>query len=211
MKIQILTDHPGSWMVSYASTLNDMLIGDGHQSVHLFRHEEVKAGDILLMLSCEKIFNQLHLNRMNLVVHESALPKGRGWSPLTWQIIEGAREIPVTLFEASEKVDAGPVYLSENIHFDGTELIEELRKKQAEATIRLVRKFCANPAQYPPVSQEGEPSYYRKRTPEDARLNPDLSIASQINLLRISDNERYPAFFELNGSKYLLKIYKASE
>jgi methionyl-tRNA formyltransferase len=30
-------------------------------------------------------------------VHESALPQGQGWSPMTWQILEGASPIPVTL------------------------------------------------------------------------------------------------------------------
>lgn len=30
----------------------------------------------------------------------------------------------------------------------------------------------------------------------------------QFNLLRIADNENYPAFFILNGQKYILKIYK---
>jgi len=29
-----------------------------------------------------------------------------------------------------------------------------------------------------------------------------------INLLRIVDNEKYPAFFELNGCKYKLKVEK---
>jgi len=207
MRIQILTDYPGSWMVPFAATLNTLLIEDGHQSQHLFRHEDVQEGDILVMLSCEKVFKNLLLNSHNLVVHESDLPQGRGWSPLTWQVLAGASQIPVTLFEASEDVDAGPVYLREMIELDGTELIHELREKQAKATIRLVRKYCAEPDKFPPIPQKGVPSYYRRRTATDARLNPDATIAEQFNLLRISDNERYPAYFELNGKTYYLKIY----
>ena len=34
------------------------------------------------------------------------------------------------------------------------------------------------------------------------------SIKDQFNLLRIVDDERYPAFFEIDGSKYFIKIYK---
>ena len=42
------------------------------------------------MLSCGQIINKevLQRNRNNLVVHAGALPKGKGWSPLTWQILE---------------------------------------------------------------------------------------------------------------------------
>ncbi len=43
--------------------------------------------------------------RHTLVVHASDLPHGKGWSPLSWQILEGKHSIPLTLFEAAESVD----------------------------------------------------------------------------------------------------------
>ena len=43
----------------------------------------------------------------------------------------------------------------------------------------------------------------------DSRLDPDDTIAQQFNLLRVVDNERYPAFFELLGRRYILKIEAA--
>jgi len=30
-------------------------------------------------------------------------------------------------------------------------------------------------------------------------------------LLRVCDNERYPAFFELNNTKYIIKIYNTNQ
>ena len=57
----------------------------------------------------------LALHRYNLAVHESALPQGQGWSPMTWQILEGASSIPITLFEAVADLDAGPIYLQQQI------------------------------------------------------------------------------------------------
>jgi hypothetical protein len=39
-------------------------------------------------------------------------------------------------------------------------------------------------------------------------LNLDLTLREQFNLLRVVDNERYPAYFELNGIKYVIKINK---
>lgn len=79
--------------------------------------------------------------RHNLVVHESDLPRGKGWSPLTWQILEGYNRIPVTLIEAEEKVDSGVIYAKELLDFQGHELVDELSTEQAKATLRLCEKF----------------------------------------------------------------------
>ena len=38
-------------------------------------------------------------------------------------------------------------------------------------------------------------------------LNVSKTIKEQFNLLRVCDNERYPAFFYLNNKKYIIKIY----
>jgi methionyl-tRNA formyltransferase len=80
---------------------------------------------------------QLALHRHNLVVHESALPQGQGWSPVTWQILEGASRIPITLLEANADLDAGPIYLQQQIALKGHELVQEWRALQAQATLEI--------------------------------------------------------------------------
>ena len=50
---------------------------------------QINSGnDILVMLSYTKLLSSKYLNRskFNLVVHESDLPKGKGWTPLFWQL-----------------------------------------------------------------------------------------------------------------------------
>jgi len=56
---------------------------------------------------------------------------------MTRQIIECARCIPNSLFEAVANLDAGPIHLQSAINLNGTELVEEWRELQAEATINL--------------------------------------------------------------------------
>ena len=51
-------------------------------------------------------------------------------------------------------------------------------------------------------------NYLKRREPEDSKLNVNKSIKSQFNLLRICDNENFPAFFYLSKKKYIIKIYK---
>jgi len=208
MLIQILCDNPSSWIIPFAQKLINQLNNTGNKSLLLLNADEVTQGDILVLLSCENIFKNLHLNKHNLVVHESALPKGKGWSPLTWQVLEGKNKIPVTLIEATEKVDAGNIYEQVFIDLNGTELADELREKQAAATLSLILSFIDRYPNNKITEQKGEESYYPRRRPEHSKLDIGKTIAEQFNLLRVCDNERYPAWFEINGNKYLIKINK---
>ena len=49
-----------------------------------------------------------------------------------------------------------------------------------------------------PTKQSGNlGKYIKKRTPKDGELNPNKSIASQFNFLRVSDLKRLLAFINL--------------
>jgi methionyl-tRNA formyltransferase len=56
-----------------------------------------------------------------------------------------------------------------------------------------------------------EPTYYRQRTPQDSRIDPNQSLADQFDLIRVCDPHRFPAFFELRGQRFKLKIEKLNE
>jgi len=205
MKIQILVDNPKSWAVPYAEELRKSL---SYEATIIHNHEEVIEGDILILLSCEKIFKQYDKNKYNIVVHASDLPSGKGWSPLIWQILEGKKRIPITLFEAANKVDAGDYYIKDFIQLDGNELIDESRHKMALKINEMVVNFIENCDSFPPQKQTGEESFYQKRNSDSSELDINKTIAEQFNILRTSDNERFPAYFIKDGKKFILKIYK---
>ena len=194
-KIQILIDNSKSWMNNYAKDFVQELKSYGYLCNLINDYKKVSTGDLLILLSCENIFKKLNLNKFNIVVHESDLPLGRGWSPLTHQILEGKNEITVTLFEASETVDKGPYYLKQKISFRGNELVNEIRKKQAETTFSLIKEFLKRHPKIEKKPMIGKGSYYKKRLPKDSELDIEKSIKKNFNLLRVVDNERYPAFF----------------
>ncbi len=137
----------------------------GHDCCLIYNAHQVQKGDMLFLLSCEQIFKNMHLNRHNLVVHESALPAGKGWSPLTWQVLEGKSFIPTAFFEAAEKVDSGLVYFNDSIQLDGTELVADLRKLQGEKTIKMALRFLSAYPNIKGAEQAGESTFYPKRTP----------------------------------------------
>lgn len=209
MKIQILVDNPNSWILPYSKELVLKIYNEfGIKAELLHEHDDVKKGDLLFLLACEKIFKKLNYNSHNLVIHESDLPRGKGWSPLTWQVLEGKKRIPITLFEAVESVDAGDIYIQDYIELFGDELLTEIKHQQGLKTVDLILRFIRNKTEIPAKKQKGKSTFYAKRGPKDSKLDIHKSIDEQFNLLRIVDNERYPAFFEKNGQKYIIKIYK---
>ena len=145
MKITILTDNPDSWIIPYVEQIKEKL--QDHDLLHIFDKKDIRKGDVLFLLSCEKLISEedLALNTNNIVVHPSPLPKYRGWSPLAHQIIDGLDEIVVSLFEAQAEVDSGVIYLQQNIKLDGSELNEELKQKQGETTVSLVLDYVSPP------------------------------------------------------------------
>jgi len=210
MKICIVVDNPLSWFVPFAEKLKENLGQFGTVDLLSDSKKIPHANDVAFLLSCEKkvTFEILQRSRSNIVVHASDLPKGKGMSPLTWQIIEGKNRIPITLFEAVEAIDAGPIYLKGYMDFLGNELLHEMQNSVGVKIMEMCEAFLNDWPQIlsKGIAQTGEPSFYKKRTAEDSRLDPQKSLAEQFNLLRVVDNERYPAFFEWNGRRYNLKI-----
>ena len=182
----------------------------GHALRWIHEPARLAPGDVCLLLSCGRLLSaeQLAMHRHNLVVHESDLPRGQGWSPMTWQILEGACCIPITLFEAVADLDAGPIHLQTSINLNGTELVDEWRQLQAEATINLCLQWVDRYHELIEAArhQTGETSHYRRRRPADSRLDPERTLAEQFELLRVVDNDRYPVFFEWRGRRYGLLI-----
>lgn len=208
-RITILSD-VDSWINTFLYDFVIRLELRGHSVKWVHNVDECGPGDICICISCSFVVSETvrRLFRNTVVVHESALPEGKGWSPMTWQVIMGQSIIPVTLFEATEDVDSGQIYAQDLMGLQGSELVDELRTEQARISFRLLESFIED---YPRSAQEsrgqsGATSYFRRRDPSDSRLDPDQSLRAQFNLLRTVDNDRYPAFFDVNGKRYILTI-----
>jgi len=206
-RIAVVVDTPG-WFDPFSEALVDRLEKHGLTARLVRDYIDVPVGDIAFYLSCMKVTPPaiLQRNTWNFVVHASDLPKGRGFSPIVWQILEGISQIPVTLIVMTEAVDAGDIVLRHTLNLEGNELNSAIR----DALGRKVVEMCFEVAveEHPPrlTPQTGDATWYKRRTSLDSRLDPDLSLSAQFNLLRTVDNERYPAFFELHGRRFTLLI-----
>jgi len=208
-RVSVVIDNP-SWVFPWGKDLVEQLCSSGDSATFVTRQEEVPEGDVAFYLGCLHITapKVLARNRRNLVVHASDLPKGRGFSPLTYQILEGHNRIPVCLLDAVEPVDSGPVVYREWIIYEGHEVIAELRQKLGDMTVELCRRFMGESRPLPGEPQRGEPTTYPRRRPADSALDPNQAIAEQFNLLRTVDNDNYPAYFDFRGYRYVIRIEK---
>lgn len=142
--------------------------------------------------------------------HETDLPRGRGCAPLQWTVLNGEEDLTVSFFELAEKVDTGRILGKASAPLKRTMLLEEMREMAAALYCELLDR-CLMPflsGVLKPQAQTGEPSRYRKRGPADSRLDPDKSLRELWDLLRVCDNEAFPAWFEIDGEKFLLRRYR---
>jgi UDP-2,4-diacetamido-2,4,6-trideoxy-beta-L-altropyranose hydrolase len=209
LRVTVLSDAT-SWLNEAISGWLADWAQRGHRVKWVHDATSLTAGEVCFLIGCSKLLSpaQVAQSTHTLVVHESALPEGRGWSPMTWQVLQDRRQIVVTLLEVAAKVDAGRIHLQTTIELTGQELVAEWRELQARATEQLCTQWIAT---FPEAArgareQSGPSSYYRRRQPDDSKLDPQRPLAEQFDLLRVVDNARYPAFFNYRGRRYRLLV-----
>ena len=215
MKIQILISK-SSWAINYKKEILIKLKKFSKDIKILHNHKELKKdNDINIIFSYFKIIPKLYLkkSKINLIPHESSPPKGKGMSPLTWQILKGKTKVFFSLIEASSKVDNGAVYYKKEIIIPKTILFDEIKKIQLDENLKLIIKFIKfyKKKNKAPKSklQIGKSTFYKIRDKQDSEIKIKKSIFAQFNLLRVVDNKNYPAFFKIYGKKYILKISRS--
>jgi methionyl-tRNA formyltransferase len=185
MKLDVLCSDAAHPVMPHLRAWQERESRAGHE-VHLLQDRaELSGGDLLFLVSCSQIIG----------------PELRARY--------GATRITVCLLEAAEPVDSGAVWLREEFELDGSELLPEINARLFEAETSLMSRAVRERDRIVPQPQSGDPGpYLRKRTPEDSRLDPDKTLASQFDLLRVVDSRRFPAFFDLRGHRYVIRIEK---
>lgn len=213
MKITILTtsvEHPvNAWLEKW------ILKSKEKHTINLIRsNKEIVSGDLLFLISCSELVSAQDRQRFNktLVIHASDLPRGRGWSPHIWDIVNGKELITLSLLEAEDRVDSGAIWKKQQVKVPKTALYSEINSIIFEAELELMDFAVENFSTISPITQgEAESTYWPKRTPSDSEIDIEKSISEQFDLVRVCDPKRFPAFFYKDGKKFKLKIEAISE
>ena len=123
--------------------------------------------------------------------HMTELPYGRGGSPLQNLIVRGHSSTFITAFRMNKYVDAGPVYLRRKLDLSGSAL--DIFRRAAPICFEMMVQIQND--QIIPTEQMGEPTFFKRRTPEDSEIPKTHSIAGIYDMIRMMDAPGYPAAF----------------
>jgi methionyl-tRNA formyltransferase len=123
--------------------------------------------------------------------HMTDLPYGRGGSPLQNLILEGRDETVLTAIRMNDELDAGPIYLKRRLPLHGS--AEAVYARAGRLAAQMIEVIDASEIQ--PLAQEGEPSYFRRRRPEQSEIPLGLSLPAVHDFIRMLDVPGYPHAF----------------
>ena len=210
IKVAILLDKSNNWLEPTTRYFVKNFKKSKYNFKIFYKYEFIKKYTIVFVLGNTKIIESglLKRNTLNLAVHESALPKNKGFSPIQYQVLKKQKIIQTCLINLNDKVDSGDIYEKSKIKLNGLELYDEIRKKQSNNTFYLINNFLKKYPKINKIKQSGKSNFLKKRYPKDSKLNINRSIKDNFNLLRISNNKSWPAFFMYKGQKFIIKIFK---
>lgn len=133
-------------------------------------------------------------NRFECVIfHMTDLPFGRGGSPLQNLIAQGIYETQITALRCAEGMDAGPVYLKRPLSLHGA--AQEIYMRASTIIEDMIVDILnTRPI---PVPQQGEPTFFKRRNPDQSNLAKVKTLEEAFDLVRMLDADGYPhAFLE---------------
>lgn len=76
-----------------------------------------------------------------VAVHDSLLPRLRGFAPTNWGMILGHEQLGATLFQLADDVDAGDIYFQESIRPEPQESFASIQQRIAKLSVRLFDSY----------------------------------------------------------------------
>ncbi|WP_256558450.1 methionyl-tRNA formyltransferase [Salinilacihabitans rarus] len=141
--------------------------------------------------------------------HGSAygLPKGRGRSPLNWSLIEDRDRFLLSVIRLDPGADSGDVVTTRKFDVTDHDTIRTLYYKVTmaleEMLLEVIDPILRGEWSFEP--QEGEPTYYPKRNPEDGEIHWGDGTAEIYDLVR-AVADPYPGAFTFHeGERVMIR------
>jgi len=141
--------------------------------------------DFIVVMSYGVILRDNVLNTAPCInIHPSSLPKYRGPSPIRTAILNCDTNIDVCLMAMTAEMDAGDVYLRNNVVVEENDTNASVEAKVSAVAIDVLTKFLASPDDFKALPQVGEPTFTRKFTGEDEIIDWSKNIKDIHNQVR---------------------------
>jgi methionyl-tRNA formyltransferase len=121
-------------------------------------------------------------------------------------IVRGHAETKVTALRMTEGLDEGPIYLQRDASLAGTadEIFTRVSHIIQEMIVTIIE---TSPVPYPQV---GEPTVFKRRTPDQSLLPEQGSLSRVYDHIRMLDGEGYPKAFLKHG-EFVIEFDTAQE
>lgn len=146
--------------------------------------------------------NEIINNYRCICFHESNLPKFRGGSPIQNQIIRGIEKTKTTAFLMTKDLDAGDILLQKDLSLRGSlqDIFERMQNNDYDMIVKIIKR------QYKARKQRGKPTVYRRRKPEESRLDHlNYSKRYLYNFIRVLADPYPNAFLQIGKRKIIFK------
>lgn len=163
--------------------------------------------DLVVLWSYRKVVSGLSARKNVVVFHSSDLPEGRGWAPIYHAVADARPFYTISGILAAPQVDAGDLLVKARFAMRPEYTADVLRAWDAEISIRLVASLLERlgGSGLHGASQQGEGTYYPRRSPEDNEVTLTTPLGDLVPHLRACEAQ-HPAFFYSDGVKYVITV-----
>lgn len=160
--------------------------------------------DIIFAIGWRRILEKKIIDYASIksfVMHDSLLPKNRGFAPLNWAIIKNEKKTGVSLIAISKLVDTGNIYLQDSVLIKKKDDINTLNSKILKIYTKILIKFFKNIEFYLRNSINQKKilkNFNPKRRPKHGLINWNDNSKNISNLVRALKKPWPGAYFIYN-------------
>lgn len=175
------------------------------------QHFRENPPDLMIVNGWQRLIRDPVLETLSigaLGVHGSAsgVPKGRGRSPLNWSLFEDLDRFLLSVIKLDTGIDSGSIVDTRKYDITDFDTIRTLYYKLVMATtgilLESIPSILDKTFQY--TNQEGEATYYPKRTPGDGAIHWHNSTRDIYNLVRAVADPYPGAFTEYDDKRVFI-------
>lgn len=140
-------------------------------------------------------------------IHNSLLPKYRGFAPLVWQLINGEKKVGFSVFSFDDGPDTGDIFYQEEIEISEKDYIGDVLSIIEEKILIFFKNYYRNLLEETlirHVQKDTGASYCGKRVESDGRINWEWNSTQIYNFIR-AQSAPYPgAYTTYKGKRIIL-------
>lgn len=169
--------------------------------------------DICFVMGWYYIISEALLDKMQgrfIGIHNSLLPRHRGFAPVVWAMIAGEKETGFSVFSFDKEMDTGDIWYQKKINIEEMDYISDVLERidmEIDKFFDVIFEKILSGEIKPEKQSKENVSYGARRTAEDGKIDWKKTSREIYNFIR-AQSKPYPGAYGVYQSQ-LVKIWKA--